>query len=94
MRLIARSPLWAWIGLSLAITMLALVLVDLPAELVVWNGMRAANVPFWVIIGGYCIAWVRRSMFWSCMILAGFGSAVIWFQAKKEEEQKNRRNRF
>ncbi len=83
MILIIKSPLYAWVGLCLAVTILALVIYDWAAEQAAWVALNAAGFPVWAIMLGFVIGWIRNSVFWAWMILVGFGSGLLWYVVKR-----------
>jgi hypothetical protein len=82
-RFIARTPMYLWVSLCLAMTILVLVLYDWSAERAAWLYMDARGFPTWAILSGFVIAWLRNSIFWTWLILVGLGSGWFSYQVKK-----------
>jgi hypothetical protein len=85
-RFAAKLPLYAWVGLCLAMTVLVLVIDDWSAEQAAWVTLDAAGFPVWAIISGIAIGWLRNPTFWSWLVIVGFGSGWFWYQAKGKRQ--------
>ena len=82
-RIVVKLGLFRWMALCLLLMVAVMVLANWSFHVEVWEYLSAKGMPFWQIILGMILTWLRNDMMEGLLLMVGFASWFIWHDAVK-----------